>query len=105
MKSKIVVSVAVLVTVLPLAAAAQAPPATGDLQIERKQRKAVVLPKPTAEQARSDADRAVDEIIGRDPHRVMDQTSPVRSPTRPDMNYDVKSGIQGDRLNKEMFKR
>ena len=106
MKSTVILSFALLVTALPLAVAAQAPPpATSDLQIERKQRKPVVLPKPTAEQTRADADRAVDEVVGRDPRRIIDQTSPVRSPTRPDYNYDVKSGIQGERLNKEMNKR
>ena len=106
MKSRAVVSVALLIAALPVIAAAQAPPATtGDLQIEKKQRKPVVLPKPSAEQTRADADRAVDEIIGRDPNRVISETSPVRSPSRPDFNYDVKNGIGSERLNKELFKR
>src|SRR5262245_38774990 len=101
MKSRVFMSLALLITALPLAAAAQAPPATtGDLQIERQQRKPVVLPKPSAEQTRADADRAVDEIIGRDPNRIISETSPVRSPSRPDYTYDVKNGIGSERMNK-----
>ena len=54
---------------------------------------------------RVDAEHAVDEILGREPGPVVRDTSPVRPATRPDMNYDVKSGIQSDRVNKELFKR
>ena len=93
-----------LLVVTPLAAAAQAP-SSSDLQIERKERKAVVLPKPSREQMRVDAEHAVDEILGREPGSVVRDTSPVRPSSRPDMNYDVKSGIQSDRVNKELFKR
>ena len=96
-----------LLTVSPLAAAAQAPSQSGggDLQIERKQRKSVVLPKPSPDQVRADAERAVDEYAGRSPGAVVRETSPVRPPARPDLDYDVKSGIQSERINRELFKR
>jgi hypothetical protein len=106
MKSSLIVSVALLVTALPFAAAAQTPsPSTGDLQIERKQKKAVVHPKQSPEQVRADADRAVDEYTGRTPGQVVRETSPVRPSSRPDLDYDVKHGIQQRNLNKELFKR
>ena len=95
-----------LLVIAPLAVAAQAPSSpSGDLQLERQHRKPVVLPKPSPEQTRVDAERAVDEIVGRDPGAVVRDTSPVGPSSRPDLNYDVKSGIQSDRLNKELFKR
>ena len=94
-----------LLVVTPLISAAQAPSTSSDLQIERKERKPVVLPKPSQDQMRVDAERAVDEILGREPGTVVRDTSPVRPSSRPDMNYDVKSGIQSDRVNKELFKR
>jgi hypothetical protein len=89
----------------PLAASAQAPVTSGDLQIERKQRRSVVLPKPSADQVRADADRAVDDYAGRSPSAVVRETSPVRPPSRPDLGYDVTNGIQGERINKELFRR
>ena len=96
-----------VVAFAPVAAMAQAPtaPSSGDLQMERKGRKAVVLPKPSAEQVRSDADRAVDEFVGRSPGQTVRETSPVRPSNRPDLDYDVKQGIQTDRVNRELFKR
>jgi hypothetical protein len=106
MKSPLALSVVLLVSALPLVAAAQTPAApSNDLQIERKQRRPVVLPKPSPEQARADAERAVDEYSGRTPDQVVRETSPVRPPARPDLDYDVTNGIQSQRLNKELFKR
>ena len=96
MKSTLALGIAMLAAGLPLAAAAQAPsPATGDLELQRKQKRAVVLPKPTPDQARADADAAVSEYAAtRDPGTVVRETSPVRPSRRPDLDYDVKSGIQ-----------
>ena len=97
---------AVVATASPLLAAAQTPaPNAGDLQIERRQRKSVVLPKPSPDQVRADADRAIDEFSGRSPGAAVRETSPIRPSSRPDLDYDVKSGIQGDRINKELFRR
>jgi hypothetical protein len=95
-----------LALLVPIVAEAQTQtaPSTGDLQIERRQRKPVVLPKQSAEQVRADADRAVDEVIARDPSRVVKDTSPVRS-NRPMTDRDVTQGIQQQNINKELFKR
>ena len=107
MKRIVALALVVLTTALPLAAAAQAPaPAPNDLQLERKGKRAVVLPKQSPEQMRSDADRAVDEIVGaRNMGALMDQTSPVRPPARPDLGYDVSNGIQSQRLNDALRNR
>ena len=106
MKPTLALGVALLAAALPLAALAQAPaPSTGDLEIERKQRKAVVLPKPSPDQVRADADRAIDEYAGRSPDQVVRDTSPVRASSRPDLDRDVKQGIQSQQINKELFKR
>ena len=65
-----------------------------------KRKRAVVLPKQSPEQMKSDADRAVDEFAAtRNPGAVVKQTSPVRPSARPDLDYDVKSWIQTHRLN------
>jgi hypothetical protein len=106
MKSTLALGLALLAIALPLAVTAQTPsPSTGDLQMERKQRKPVVLPKPSAEQVRADADLAVDEYAGRTPGQVVRDTSPLRPSYRPDLDYDVKNGIQDRNLHRELFKR
>src|SRR5437762_9114286 len=106
MKPTLALGVALLAAALPLAALAQAPaPSTGDLEIERKQRKAVVLPKPSPDQVRADADRAIDEYAGRAPDQMVRDTSPLRPSSRPDLDRDVKQGIQSQQINKELFKR
>jgi|ERR1051326_1678825 hypothetical protein len=104
MKPTLALGLALIVAALPLAAAAQSQsPATGDLEIQKKQKRAVVLPKPSPEQARADADRAVTEYAsGRTPGQVVRDTSPVRPSSRPDLDYDVKSGIQTRQLQKEL---
>ena len=106
MKPMLVLGAALLATALPLAALAQTPaPTTGDLQIERKERKAVVLPKPSPDQVRTDADRAIDEYAGRSPGQMVHDTSPVRPSSRPDLDRDVREGIQSQQLQKAMPNR
>src|SRR5437016_975457 len=106
MKPMLVLGAALLATALPLAALAQTPaPTTGDLQIERKERKAVVLPKPSPDQVRTDADRAIDEYAGRSPGQMVRDTSPVRPSSRPDLDRDVREGIQSQQLQKAMPNR
>ena len=95
-----------LLVVMPLAAAAQtATPSDGDLQIERKQRRSIVLPKPPPDQVRADADRALNDYVGRSTGSVVNETSPVRPSPRPDLDSDIKRGIQSDRMNRELFRR
>jgi len=101
MKATLALAVAVFATAMPLAAAAQSTsPGTTDIELQRKQRRAVVLPKPSPDQVRTDADSAVSDFTAkRSPDRVVRETSPVRPSARPDLNYDVQSGIQSRRLN------
>ena len=101
MRSTLVFGVALLATALPLAAAGQSlTPSTDDLTMEKKQKRSIVLPKPDPDQVRADAERAVSEYAAtQDPRRIVNQTSPVRPPTRPDLDDDVKSGIQSKGIN------
>jgi hypothetical protein len=100
MKSLLALAVAVLGAALPVVAAAQAP-TKGDLELQRKQKRSVVLPKQTPDEIRADADRAVSEYAaGSPPGNVVRETSPVRPSARPDLDYDVKGGIQSRQLNK-----
>ena len=102
MKSTLALGIALLSAALPLVAAAQSP-TTGDLELQRKQKRSIVLPKQSPEEVRMDADRAVSEYAASQPMgRVVRETSPVRPPARPDLNYDVTSGIQSRRLG-EVF--
>jgi hypothetical protein len=107
MKPTIAFAVALLAAALPVAAAAQSTaPDPTDLQLEMKRKRAVVLPKQSPEQVRSDADRAVDELAGRrSPGPVVNQTSPVRPPARPDLDRDVRGGIQSQRVNDALRNR
>lgn len=101
MRSTFVFGIALLATALPLAAASQSlTPSTDDLTIEKKQKRSIVLPKPSPDQVRADADRAVSEYAAtQDPRRIVNQTSPVRPPTRPDLDRDVTNGIQSKGIN------
>jgi hypothetical protein len=102
MKPTVALGIAMLVAGLPLAAAAQSPstPSTGDLQMQSQHRRSVVLPKPSQEQMRQDADAAVSDYAAtRGTGKVVRETSPVRPSARPDLNYDVTNGIQSQRLN------
>ena len=101
MKPTLALGIAILVVGLPLAAFAQSPsPTARDLEMQTKQRRSVVLPKPTQEQIRQDADTAVSEYAAtREPGKVVRETSPVRPSARPDLDSDVRSGIQSQRLN------
>ena len=96
MKSTFALTVALLTTALPLAAVAQVPsPTTGDMQLEHKQKRSIVLPKPSPDQVRTEADRAVSEYTATQrADRLVRETSPVRPSARPDLDYDVKSRIQ-----------
>ena len=100
MKSAVALALTMLTIALPLAAAAQsAAPAPGDLELQRKQKRSVVLPKPSPDQVRTDADKAISEYAATVPGAVVRETSPVRPPARPDLDRDVREGIQTQRLN------
>ena len=83
-----------------VAAAQQPSPPSVDLSIDRQHRRPVVLPKPSPEQIRADADAAVADYAARlNMPRVVEQTSPLRPEARPDLDDDVTGGIQTRRLN------
>jgi hypothetical protein len=106
MTAMIATALALLIAATPLAAAAQSPASPDDLQLEMKRKRAIVLPKQSPDEMRSDAERAVDEYAaGRRSGALVDQTSPVRPPERPDLGYDVKTGIQGQRTNDALRNR
>lgn len=104
MKSTLALGIALLSAALPLVAAAQSPsPTTGDLELQRKQKRSVVLPKPSPDEVRMEADRAVSEYAATRPTgRIVRETSPVRPSTRPDLDYDVRSGIQSQRIGERV---
>ena len=100
MTSKIILGIAMIALALPMVAAAQSKsPSTGDLEMQRKQKRSIVLPKQNPDQVRADADRAVSDYAATRPTgRVVKETSPVRPSARPDLDYDVKSGVQSQRV-------
>jgi hypothetical protein len=83
-------------------AAAQGPPPPDvqgtDLQTETKARRIIVLPKPRPETFADDAERAAAEVRSRarPEHALREETT--RPSRRPDLDYDVRSGIQGRNL-------
>src|SRR3954463_12569141 len=98
MKSTLALGIALISAAFPLVAAAQSA-STNDLELQRKQKRSVVLPKPSPDQVRRDADQAVSEYAATRPTgRVVRENSPVRQPARPDLDYDVKSGIQSQKI-------
>ena len=100
MKSTLALGIALLSAALPLAAAAQSPSVTtGDLELQRKQKRSVVLPKQSPDEVRMEADRAVsDYAAGRPTGKVVRENSALRPSPRPDLDYDVRTGIQSRRL-------
>jgi hypothetical protein len=99
MTPKLALLVVLLAAAPGAAAAQQASPPSVDLSIDRTQRRPVVLPKPSSEQIRADAEEAIDEYAARmNLGHVVERTSPVRPPTRPDLDHDVSGGIQTRRL-------
>ena len=108
MKRVIAFGMALAVAGLPIVAAAQAPPpaAGGDLELQKKQRRSVVLPKPSQDQVRDDAHRAVTDYAGTpSPGKVVRETSPVRPSSRPDLDRSIRDGIQTQRLNDVLHHR
>jgi hypothetical protein len=109
MMSKLTVALMLFSTWSPGPAAAQQAspaPAPTDLSITRMQRRPVVLPKPAPDEIRADAERAVREFEARANMRsLVEQTSPVRPPSRPDLDDDVTGGIQTQRLREVLPRR
>jgi hypothetical protein len=86
--------------ILPASLMAQpTSPTETELQMRRQQRRAIVRPTPSSDIVEHDVQAATADAAQR---RAQDEA--VRelrrpSPRRPDLDYDVKSGIQSQRLN------
>ncbi|MBI1846442.1 MAG: hypothetical protein HY294_10695 [Candidatus Rokubacteria bacterium] len=69
-----------------------------ELKQEMKRARAVAPPPPSPEIAARDADRAATEMRNEQVLRDVARSSP----NRPDLGYDVKSGIQSQNLNRAL---
>ena len=80
-------------------------PTETQLEMERRQRRAIVRPTTPAETIERDAQAAAVEAEERQRRHeiVRDLRRPL--PRRPDLDYDVKSGIQSQRLNDALRRR
>ncbi|MBI4172141.1 MAG: hypothetical protein HY511_05215 [Actinobacteria bacterium] len=107
------VTVAVLLATLPLAAAAQEaaprPPKTVPLELRRGDRpedlkpgRVIVHPAPTSDAVVRQAERDAAEAASlvREERLLREQTP--RFPMRPDLGYDVQSGIQQRNLQRSL---
>jgi hypothetical protein len=85
----------------PDAAGPQAPADT-QLRLEREHRRVIVHPSPPPDVVQHDAQSAQAEIEQRE--REQHIVGELRRPQsrRPDLGYDVSSGIQSQRLNKAL---
>jgi hypothetical protein len=98
---------AALILLTPGAALAQAasPGPETRLETERRQRRAVVRPGTPSDVVEHDAEAVATEVEQRrrQHETARGLTQPV--PRRPDLDYDVKSGIQSQRLNDALRRR
>jgi hypothetical protein len=103
MNSNLGVLGALLTVLLPATVWAQAasPGAETQLQQEMRHRRVIVRPSTPPDEVQKDVDQASTEIQRRNADSLTrDVTRPGSSPTRrPDLDYDVKGGIQTRSLN------
>jgi hypothetical protein len=93
----IVATAAVLVPG-PVVGQASSPTET-ELQMERQQRRAILRPTPPPEGLERDVQEAAAEAEQRRRQDAIVRELQRPLPHRPDLDYDVKSGIQSQRLN------
>jgi len=94
------VLIASSVALLPNMGAAQSPISQGtEMEQQMKQRRYVVQPKPDPQAVTEDIARATEAMTAqqRFDRAVRDSLSPFRR--RPDLDYDVSSGIQSRNLH------
>ena len=107
MTTRLALTLAVAVALLvPQSVTGQAAsPTETQLQVERRQRRVIVRPTPPAEVVESDVQAAAAEVEQR--RRQEETARELRRPLsrRPDLDYDVRSGIQSQRLNDALRQR
>jgi hypothetical protein len=96
---RLVIGIALLAVVLPGAAAAQGGSPGQELQLERREKKAVVQPEPDAARAGADADAAARTI---ERERLMDdvQRRAGQPAASPQTDETLSGGIQSENLRK-----
>jgi hypothetical protein len=82
-----------------------ASPTETQLQIERQQRRLIVRPSPPAETIERDVQDAAAEAEQRQRQQVIVRDLQRPLPRRPDLDYDIKNGIQSQRLNDALRRR
>ena len=89
-----------LALLAPAGVRAQAPsPTDTQFQMERQQRRLIVRPGAPADVVERDVDAASAEVQKRERQEQIARDLRRSLPRRPDLDYDVKSGIQSQRLN------
>ena len=99
---RFVAPVALIAVVLlaPAGVSAQAPnPTDTQFQMERQQRRVIVRPGASADVVERDVEAANAEVQKRERQEQIARDLRHPLPRRPDLDYDVKSGIQSQRLN------
>jgi hypothetical protein len=103
MNSRVGVLGALVIVLLPATVAAQAasPAAETQLQQEMRHRRVIVRPSTPPAEVQSDLEQAKAEIERRasSDALVREVTRPSTRNRRPDLDYDVKGGIQTRSLN------
>ena len=88
------------VLLAPASVRAQAAsPTDTQLQMERQQRRVIVRPSPPADVVEHDVEAAKAEVQQRERQEQIARDLRRPLPRRPDLDYDVKNGIQSQRLN------
>lgn len=100
--SAVFASTSIIALVLsPVAAVAQQDSASppGELRMEKKRPRAVVLPRPSDQVVREDVERAREAAVAPERREEIIRDSRQRPLTRPELDYSVTNAIQADRAN------
>ena len=100
-----VVALAAIVAVAPSVYAQDASPTDTQLQMDRQQRRVIVRPAPPPEVVERDVQDVTAEVEQRRQQQEIARDLRRPLPRRPDLDYDVKSGIQSQRLNDVLRRR
>jgi hypothetical protein len=103
-RAALLVALAAALLVPEAVSAQAASPTETQLQLERQQRRLIVRPSPSAEAIERDAQEAA--VQAEQAQRQQEIARDLRRPSRrPDLDYDVKTGIQSQRLNDALHRR